>query len=335
MSKNDIDSSNSKTMKFIEAMAAVQLRAMERDDTIVIIGEDVHKLNGGTVGATKGIKERFPERLIGTPIAENGFTGMGLGAAINGLRPIIEFMYADFCLVAADQLFNQIAKVRHMFGGTSQVPLVVRIRVAGGGGYGSQHSMDPSGLFSLWPGWRVVAPTTPFDYIGLFNSAIYCNDPVVIVESQSLYQSEGLVPADDLDYLIPFGKAEILRPGSSCTLLSCGNMAPLCMEAVIASDVDAEIIDLRTLDLMDLDWTCIAESVKKTNRLMVVEQTSRGPALGARITQEAQARLFDWLDHEIVRVCGTDSAPVVSKVLESAALASVEDVLKGINQVME
>jgi len=334
MEVDDIDPSNSQNIKFVEAMAIAQLNAMERDETVIIMGEDVHRLNGGTVGATKGIAEKFPDRLIGTPIAENGFTGMGLGAAVNGLRPIIEIMYADFCLVAADQLFNQIAKVRHMFGGTSPVPLVVRIRAAGGHGYGSQHSMDPSGLFSLWPGWRVIAPTTPFDYIGLFNSAILCDDPVVIIESQTLYQTEGPVPTDNLDFCIPFGRGRIIRSGSDCTIIACGNMVPLSLEANTISDVNAEIIDPRTLDPLSMDWELITESVQKTNRLLIVEQTSRGPSLGARIVQEAQERLFDWLDHPIERVSGTQSAPVVSKVLEEAALAGVDDVVKGINSLM-
>ena len=334
MEVEDIDPAQSKEMKFIEAMAAAQLHAMERNDRVIVLGEDVHRLNGGTVGATKGIAEKFPDRLIATPIAENGFTGMGLGAAINGLRPIIEIMYADFCLVAADQLFNQIAKVRHMFGGNSPVPLIVRIRAAGGHGYGSQHSMDPSGLFALWPGWRVICPTTPFDYIGLFNSAVICDDPVVIVECQTLYQTIGLVPVDDLDYCIPFGKARIVRPGTACTIIACGNMVPLCLEAVEKIGVDAEVIDPRTLDPVSMDWQTISASVQRTNRLLVAEQTARGPSLGARIVQEGQERLFDWLDHQILRVSGTQSAPVVSKILEQAALAGVDDVVAGIHALM-
>jgi len=334
MEVEDIDPAKSTTMKFVEAMAAVQLRAMERDERVIVLGEDVHRLGGGTVGGTKGIIERFPDRLIGTPIAENGFTGMGLGAAINGLRPIIEIMYADFCLVAADQLFNQIAKVRHMFGGTSTVPLIVRIRAAGGHGYGSQHSMDPSGLFALWPGWRVIVPTTPFDYIGLFNSAVLCDDPVVVVETQTLFQNEGPVPAGDLDYCIPFGKARILRRGSACTIIACGNMAPISLEAVEKCGIDAEVIDPRTVDSESLDWQTIGDSVRRTNRLLVAEQTARGPSLGAHIVQEGQERLFDYLDHQILRVSGSHSAPVVSKILEQAALAGVDEVIAGLNALM-
>ncbi|MGD9538075.1 MAG: thiamine pyrophosphate-dependent enzyme [Alphaproteobacteria bacterium] len=331
MEADEVDPKTAREIKFIEAIPLAQLHAMERDPSVFVLGEDVHRLKGGTVGATKGILEAFPERLIGTPICENGFSGLALGAAINGMRPVVEFMYADFVLVAADQLFNQIAKVRHMFGGTQPAHLIVRVRVAGGHGYGSQHSMDPSGLFALYPGWRVVAPTTPFDYIGLFNSAVQCDDPVVFIECQTLYQTPGLIPDNDLDFCVPFGKARIARPGAACTVVTCANMVPVSVDAAEKSGIDAEVIDLRTLDPLGLDWETISASVKKTNRLIVVEQTSRGPSLGARIVQEAQEKLFDWLDHEILRVSGSQAAPVVSKVLEKAALANVDDVVAGLH----
>jgi 2-oxoisovalerate dehydrogenase E1 component len=301
---------------------------------VIVLGEDVHRLGGGTVGATKGIVEKFPERLIGTPISENGFCGMGLGAAVNGLRPVVEIMYSDFCLVAADQLFNQIAKVRHMFGGDHATPLILRARVASGHGFGPQHSMDPSGVFAMWPGWRIVAPTTPFDYIGLFNSAVQCNDPVAFIECQSLYQVTGPVPSDDPDYCVPFGSAQIVRPGTACTVLGCANMVPVAVEAAAQSGIDAEVIDLRTIDPLGLDWETIGDSVRRTNRLIVVEQTARGPSVGARIVQEAQERLFDYLDHEILRVTGSQSAPVVSKVLEQAALAGLDDVVAGLQALI-
>ena len=330
----DVDPDAAQEMTYIESVAAAQFHAMERDESVIVLGEDVHRLKGGTVGATKGIGEAYPERLIGTPIAENGFCGMGLGAAVNGLRPIVEIMYADFCLVAADQLFNQAAKVRHMFGGDHDAPLILRARVAAGGGYGSQHSMDPSGVFALWPGWRIIAPTTPFDYVGLFNSAVRCNDPVAIIECQALYQEKSLVP-EDLDYCIPFGKARIVRPGSACTVVTCANMVPVSVAAAEAAGIDAEVIDLRTLDPLGMDWETIGASVQRTNRLLIVEQTSRGPSLGARIAQEAQERLFDWLDHEILRVSGSQAAPVVSKVLETAALAQEDDVIAGLRAVTE
>lgn len=319
--------------KFIDVIASTMLGAMERDERIVVLGEDVHRLRGGTSGGTKGIAERFSERLVGTPICENGFVGLGVGAALNGLRPVVEIMYPDFCLVAADQLFNQAAKVRHMFGGTAPVPLVVRSRIAAGTGYGSQHSMDASGLFALWPGWRIVAPSTPFDYIGLMNAALACDDPVLVIEHMGLYQTTGLVPATERDYIIAPGTAKVVRPGSACTVLTYLSMVGVCIEAAEAAAIDAEVIDLRTLDRLGIDWPTIEASLRRTNRLIIVEENARGLGHGARLADEAQRRCFDWLDHEIVHVSGTESAPVVSRVLEEAALAGRENVIAGLKAV--
>ena len=311
--------------RFLDVMSAAMLRNMERDSAIFIMGEDVHRLRGGTAGATKNIGERFPDRLLGTPICENGFTGMALGAALNGLRPVVEIMYPDFALVAADQLFNQIAKVRHMFGGRFPVRVLVRSRVSAGTGYGSQHSMDASGLFALYPGWRIVAPSRPWDYIGLLNAALACDDPVLLVEYNELFRNTGLVPKD-WDYIVPFGKARIARAGTRCTVLSYGPMVELCCAAAERTGIDAEVIDLRTLDPLGLDWETIEASVRRTNALMIAEQTTRGTSIGARIAADAQLRFFDALDHEIVHVSGSHASPVVSKVLERAALAGEAEV---------
>lgn len=308
-------------MRFVDAIPKAMLHNMERMDNIIVLGEDVQHLRGGTAGATRFIGERFPERLIGTPICENGFTGLALGAALNGMRPVVEIMYPDFALGAADQLFNQIAKVRHMFGGDFPVPIVVRSRVSAGTGYGSQHSMDASGLFMLYPGWRIVAPSRPYDYIGLLNAALACDDPVLVVEYGELFKQAGPVPSGDWDYIVPIGKARIAREGRRCTVLSYGPMVQVSCGVAEETGVDAEVIDLRTLDVAGLDWELIASSVRKTNALMVVEQTARGTSIGARLISEAQSRLFDWLDHEIVHVTGAQSSPVVSRVLEQAALA--------------
>jgi 2-oxoisovalerate dehydrogenase E1 component len=322
-------------IKFVDAISGTMLRNMARDDAIFVLGEDVHRLRGGTAGATKGIAERFEDRLVGTPICENGFVGLALGAAMNGLRPVVEIMYPDFCLVAGDQLFNQISKVRHMFGGGFPLPLMVRSRVSAGAGYGSQHSMDASGLFALYPGWRIIAPSTPLDYIGLVNTALRCNDPVLVVEHNDLYQTVGQVPIDDWDYFIPFGSARVVRPGSACTVLTYLSMVQTSVDVADTTGLDAEIIDLRTLDPLGLDWQTIEASVRKTNRLLIAEQTARGTSHGARIAQEAQERLFDWLDAPVMRVTGTQSAPVVSKPLEQAALAGPEAVQRALEQVLE
>jgi len=320
--------------KFVSAMSDALARNMERDPTVVVLGEDIHRLKGGVSGATRGALERFPDRIFATPIVENGFVGLGLGAAICGLRPICEIMFGDFCIPAADQLFNQAAKIRHMFGGKFGVPLVVRVRVSPSAGFGSQHSMDPSGLFALYPGWRIVAPSTPFDYIGLMNSAVRCNDPVVIIEHFELFQTAGPVPTGDLDYCIPLCKAKVVRPGSACTVLTAATMVKAATDAAEETGIDAEVIDLRSLDPTGLDWATIEDSVKRTNRIVIAEQTARGTAIGARIVDELQIRLFDYLDHEIVRITGGLAAPVVSKVLNQAALAGQAEVARGLRAVM-
>ncbi|MBZ8134361.1 thiamine pyrophosphate-dependent enzyme [Afifella sp. IM 167] len=322
-------------VKFIDVISAAMLRNMEKFDGLAIFGEDVHRLRGGTAGATRGIGERFPERLIGTPICENGFTGLALGAALNGMRPVIEIMYPDFALVAADQLFNQIGKVRHMFGGDFPVPVVVRSRVSQGTGYGSQHSMDAAGLFALYPGWRIVAATTPHDYIGLLNAAVACDDPVLVLEYNELFQKRGFVHKDDWNYIVPFGKARIAREGRAATILSYGPMVDTCCEVAERTGLDAEVIDLRTLDPLGLDWETVETSVQRTNALMIAERTTRGTSIGSRIVSDAQTRLFDWLDHEIVHVTGTESSAVVSKVLEAAAFARPQDVEKGLRAMID
>ena len=324
----ELETQPTATMKdslFVDAISGAMLRNMELNDQIIILGEDVHRLRGGTAGATKNIGERFPKRLIGTPICENGFTGMALGAALNGMRPVVEIMYPDFALVAADQLFNQIAKVRHMFGGEFPVRVLVRSRVSAGTGYGSQHSMDPCGLYALYPGWRIVAPSTPHDYIGLLNAALACDDPVLMVEYNDLLRTSGPVP-EDWNYIVPFGKARVARAGKRCTILTFGPMVGICCEVADRSGIDAEVIDLRTLDPLGLDWDMITESVERTNALMIAEESARGTSIGSRIVSDAQSRLFDHLDHEIVHVTGANASPVVSKVLERAALAGTESV---------
>ena len=194
--------------KFVDAVAAVMGRRMEQDERIVVLGEDVHRLSGGTNGATKGLAARFPDRVLGTPISENAFAGLAGGMALDGrFRPVVEFMYPDFMWVAADQVFNQIGKARHMFGGVNPVPLVLRTKVAMGSGYGSQHLMDPAGIFATSPGWRIIAPSTAADYVGLMNTALALEDPVLVIEHVDLYGRADEIPEGDLDYQLPFGKA--------------------------------------------------------------------------------------------------------------------------------
>src|SRR5450432_1750769 len=310
-------------------------RRMETDDTIVVMGEDVHRLNGGTNGATKGLMERYPGRVVGTPISENAFAGLGGGIAIDGrFKPVVEFMYADFLWVAADQLFNQIAKARHMFGGDGDVPYVLRIKVAVGTGYGSQHSMDPAGIFATAPGWRIVAPTTPFDYVGLMNSALRCKDPVVVLEHVDLYTSTGEGPVDDLDYCLPVGKAAIRRQGAQITVISYLAMVQHVLDAVdYHGTATAEVIDLRWLDRASIDWDTIEASIKKTNNVLIAEQGALGTSYGGWLADEIQRRFFDWLDQPVQRITGREASPSISKVLERAAIAKTEEVVARLSEI--
>jgi 2-oxoisovalerate dehydrogenase E1 component len=323
--------------KFIDVVSDVMARHMELDESIVVLGEDVDGLKGGTNGATKAALAAFRDRVLGTPISENAFTGMGGGIAMDGrFRPVVEFMYADFIWVAADQIFNQIAKARHMFGGEHGVPMVLRTKLASGTGYGSQHSMDPAGVLTSAPGLRVVAPSNPFDYVGLMNTALNCDDPVVVLEHVDLYASTGIGPVDDLDYLLPVGKAALRTQGSDLTVISYLSMVRHCLEAFeLVPEVSADLIDLRWLDRASVDWDTITASVRKTNRVLIVEQGAVGTSYGGWLADEIQRRLFDWLDAPIARVTGATASPSVSKVLERAAVARTEEVVEALRRLQD
>ena len=322
------------TSKFVDAIAAVFDRRMELDNRIIILGEDIHRLNGGTNGATKGLSKKYPDRILGTPISENAFVGLGGGMALDGrYRPVVEFMYPDFMWVAADQVFNQIGKARHMFGGKNPVPLVLRTKVAMGSGYGSQHLMDPAGIFATAPGWRIVAASTPADYIGLMNAALTLEDPVLVLEHVDLYGDMGEIPEADLDYQIPFGKANIRRVGKDVTVLTYLSMVKHSLTAVELSGIDAEVIDLRWLDRASFDWTTVETSIRKTNNVLIVEQGNRGTSYGGWLADEIQRRYFDWLDQPVQRVTGGEASPSISRVLERAAIAGVEEVVAGLETV--
>jgi len=321
------------SVRFVDAVAAVMDRRMELDPRIVLLGEDIHRLKGGTNGATKGLVEKYPGRVLGTPISENAFVGLGGGMALDGrFRPVVEFMYPDFLWVAADQVFNQIGKARHMFGGESPVPLVLRTKVAMGTGYGSQHLMDPAGIFATAPGWRIMAPSTPHDYVGMMNAALACEDPVLVIEHVDLYGGKGEIPQGDLDYQIPFGTARTVREGSELTILSYLSMVQKSLDAINQTGADAELIDLRFLDQASVDWASIESSITKTNAVMIVEQGARGTSYGGWLADEIQRRFFDHLDQPVLRVSGGEASPSISKVLEAAAIAGVDDIVSGIEQ---
>ena len=322
-------------VKFVDAVAPPMHGRMAEDPRIIVLGEDVHRLGGGTNGATKGLAEKYgPDRVIGTPISENGFFGAAGGIAMDGrFRPVVEFMYPDFMWVAADQVFNQVGKARHMFGDNNTVPLVLRTKVAMGSGYGSQHLMDPAGIFATQAGWRIVAASTAADYVGLMNAALALEDPVLVIEHVDLYGTADRVPDTELDYVIPPGRAAIRRPGNDVTVLTYLSLVGHTLEAVEQTGTDAEVIDLRWLDRASLDWDTVGESIRKTNAVLIVEQGSRGPSYGGWLADEIQRRFFDWLDQPVERVTGGEASPSISKVLERAAIARTEEVVAGLERV--
>ena len=316
-------------LTYSDAIAAVTGRWLERDPRAIVFGEEVANLGGGAYGATKGLPERFPGRVINTPISEGGFAGLGFGAAQLGMRVVVEIMFADFALVAADQLFNQISKGRHMYGDTTDVPLVVRTRIGTGLGYGAQHSMDPVGLYGLFPGFRIVAPATGADYIGLFNSAMHSLDPVVILEHNALYTQSFPVPAGDLDYCLPFGQAELVAGGDDLTIVTYGHLVRRCRglaERLRAAGVSADIIDLKTLDHIDLDYATIGASLATTGALLVVEEAARSHGIAATVADQVQSRFFDDLDAPVAVLTSLDISTPVSRALELAALVSDDQI---------
>jgi 2-oxoisovalerate dehydrogenase E1 component len=322
-----------RNLRYVDAIVEVTNRWLERDPRVFVLGEEVANLGGGAYGATRGLAVKHPGRVLNTPISEAGFSGLALGAAMTGMRPVLEIMFPDFTLVAADQIFNQIAKARYMFGGTTDIPLVARTRLAIGSGYGAQHSMDPIGLYALFPGWRIVAPANGFDYIGLFNTAMQSLDPVLIMEHHTLYEKKFPVPENDLDYFIPFGRARVLAEGEDVTVIGYGAMANRCLDLggqLEREGIRAEVIDLRTVDLPGIDYETIVRSVRKIGIAVIAEEAPASLSIGASIAAGLMERCFDYLDGPVVRLSSADVPSPVSLPLERAALLADTQILEAI-----
>ncbi|MCK9618448.1 MAG: thiamine pyrophosphate-dependent enzyme [Lentimicrobiaceae bacterium] len=318
-------------MRYSDSIAAVTGRWLEKYPDTIVLGEEIANFGGGAYGATKGLSAKYPDRVLNTPISEAGFTGLGLGTAMSGMRTIVEIMFPDFSLVAADQIFNQIGKARHMYGNTTNIPLVLRTRIAIGCGYGGQHSMDPVGLYALFSGWRIVAPANAFDYVGLFNTAMQSNDPVLIIEHNALDIRKFPVPADNLDYFIEFGKARLIEEGKDVTLIAYGYMA-LRIEQLnpkfIELGISVDMIDLRTIDLPSLDFDTLGRSLKKTGVAVIIEEAPTNLSIGGKIAAELTERFFDYLDSPIMRLSSLDVPNSVSRVLEQSAMLDDETIIQ-------
>ena len=300
---------------------------MARDEDIFLIGEDIGVF-GGAYRVTEGLIDKYgARRVVDAPISEEVIAGCAIGAAMSGLRPVVEMMTINFSLLAYDQIVNNAAKVRYMFGGKVSVPLVIRLPGGAGHQLSSQHSHSFEVLYGLIPGLIVVAPTTPEDGKGLLKSAIRTNNPVMFLESMSLYNLRGEVP--DGDYTTPLGKAAVRRRGSDLTIIGVSRqsvLATLAGQKLEEEDLDAEVIDLRSI--RPIDWETITESVKRTSRCLVVEEGWPTYGVGAEIAAGIQERCFDDLDAPVHRLGGAEVPMPYNKGLEKASIPNVDDIVR-------
>ena len=300
---------------------------MERDEAIYLIGEDIGKF-GGAYRVTDGLLDKYGEmRVVDAPIAEEVIVGCAIGSAMTGLRPVVELMTINFSLIAFDQIVQNAAKIRYMFGGEVGVPMVIRMPGGAGHQLSSQHSHSFEVLYGMIPGLIVLAPTTPEDAKGMLKTAIRDENPVMFLESMSLYNLRGEVP--DGDYTVPIGKAAVRRQGSDLTIVAVSRQAVLAgvaAEKLEEEDVDAEVIDLRSI--RPLDWDTITRSVRKTNRLLIVEEGWPTYGVGAEIAAGVQERCFDDLDAPILRLGGAEVPMPYNQSLEKAAIPSADDIVR-------
>ena len=315
------------TITYAQALNDALREEMRADPRVFLMGEDIGH-HGGIFRVTKDLIDEFgAERVRDTPISESGFVGLGIGAAMAGMRPVVELLFMDFALVAADQIINQAAKLRYMAGGTVSLPLVVRAQQGGGRGNGAQHSQSFEAWFAQVPGLIIVAPATPADAKGLLKSSIRAGNPVIFVEHKLLYNTKGDVPEGD--YVIPIGKAEVKRPGRDITIVSYSRTLLFALEAaetLSQSGIEAEVIDLRTIE--PLDMKTILESVVGTGRLLIVHESHTNCGLGAEIIARTYEQSPDVLVAPARRL-GSKHVPIpVAEMLENAVLPQSADIVR-------
>jgi len=317
-----------------EAIKSAMAEEMDRDERVVLMGEDIG-LYGGTHLVTDGLLDRFgPKRVIDTPIAEGGFTGAAIGMAMAGMRPIVEMMTWNFSFQAADQIIQNAAKIRYFSGGQASVPLVIRGPNGGGVQLSAQHTHSLEGFYGHFPGLKVIAPATPYDAHGMMTEAIRDPDPVLILEAGALYGTKGDVP--DEDYTVPFGKSRIAREGADVTLIGYGRQVNLLLKAAerMAKDegIEAEVVDLRSIRPFDTET--IVKSVEKTNRAVVVEEQWRWFSVASEVAAHLQEHAFDYLDAPVERVSGAEVPAPYARNLEIAAFPSEDDVIDAVHRVL-
>lgn len=322
-----------RSIQFREALREAMSEEMRRDKSVFLMGEEVAEYNGA-YKVSQGMLDEFgPDRVIDTPIAELGFAGIGVGAAVNGLRPIIEFMTFNFSLVAIDQVINSAAKMMSMSGGQYSCPMVFRGPTGSAGMLSSQHSQNFENWYANTPGLKVVVPSNPYDAKGLLKSAIRDNDPVIFMESEQMYGDKGEVPEEE--YTIPIGVADVKREGSDVTLVSFGKMMKVALaaaEELAKEGINAEVIDLRTV--RPIDYKTLIESVKKTNRMVVVEEAWPLASISAELAYHIQSNAFDYMDAPVKRVTCRDVPLPYAPTLIEASLPNVERTVAAVKQVM-
>lgn len=323
-----------KQVAFREAIRDAMSEEMRRDPRVFLMGEEVAEYNGA-YKASQGMLDEFgPDRVIDTPIAELGFAGIGVGAAANGLRPIIEFMTFNFSLVAIDQIINSAAKLLSMSGGQYGCPIVFRGPTGNAGQLGAQHSQNFENWFANTPGLKVVVPSNPYDAKGLLKASIRDDDPVIFMESEVMYGDKMEIP--DEEYIIPIGKADVKRVGSDVTIVSFGKMVPRvvmpAVEELAKQGISAEVIDLMTV--RPIDYATVLASVKKTNRCVIVEEAWPLAAISSELTYAIQRNAFDYLDAPVVRVNSRDVPLPYAPTLIEEILPNVKRTIEAVNTVM-
>ena len=311
-----------------EALNQGLAEEIERDSNVVLMGEEVAQFKG-SYKVSEGLLEKYgPSRIIDTPISEAAFSGLAVGSAMMGMRPVVEFMFWSFCYVAFDQIFNNAANLRYMSGGLINVPIVFRGPANGGTNVGATHSHTPENFAANTPGLKVVCPSTPADAKGLIKSSIRDNDPVCFMENTILYNLKGEVPDDD-DFIIPLGKANLLCEGNDISFIAHGKAVHTALEAASElsekHDISAEVVDLRSIRPLDEDT--ILNTVKKTNRVVLVEENKPFCGVSSQISHLIQEKAFDYLDAPVLRVSAVDAPQAYSKSLESCQLPTKEKVL--------
>ncbi|PTM06214.1 MAG: pyruvate dehydrogenase complex E1 component subunit beta [Bacteroidetes bacterium] len=323
----------SRIIQFREAIAEAMSEEMRRDENIYLMGEEVAEYNGA-YKASKGMLDEFgPKRVIDTPIAELGFSGIGVGSAMNGLRPIIEFMTFNFSMVAIDQIINNAAKMYQMSGGQLNIPIVFRGPTASAGQLGATHSQAFESWFANTPGLKVVVPSNPYDAKGLLKSAIRDNDPVIFMESEQMYGDKMEVPEEE--YLIPLGVADIRRAGDDVTIVSFGKIikeADKAADELAKEGISCEIIDLRTV--RPIDYEAVLKSLKKTNRMVIVEEAWPLGNISTEIITHCQEHAFDYLDAPIIRINTADTPMAYAPTLVNEFLPNAARVITAVKKVM-